>query len=283
MSKKKRAKRENWIERTRVGLRHQRGLTILYIVLRTLVVVTMVMQFFNGNYNNVFTCVLALVLMMIPSFVERRIKVDVPNTLEVIILLFIFSAEILGEIQEYYLMIPHWDTILHTINGFIMAGIGFSMIDLLNQNKKFSIEMSPAFVALVAFCFSMTIGVLWEFFEYGADLLLHTDMQKDTIITSISSVMLNPEGRNVAMTVPIQSVVVNGQVWPGYIDIGLHDTMKDMFVNFVGAVVYSVLGAVYLHGRNKGKFLRRFVLTRMGEESPAGQPEASEKKRSQKE
>ena len=221
----------------------------------------MVMQLIHGNYYNAFTCVLTLVLMLIPSFFERQIRVDVPDTLEIIILLFIFSAEILGEIQEYYVIIPHWDTTLHTINGFIMAGIGFSMVDLLNRNKRFSIQMSPVFVALVAFCFSMTIGVLWEFFEYGADLLLHTDMQKDTWVQAISSVSLHPEGRNIPVSIAIDSVVINGETWPAYLDIGLHDTMKDLLVNFLGAVVYSIIGFAYLKGRSSGRFARRFIVT----------------------
>lgn len=250
-------------------VREHRGLAVVYLVLRLLVIATMVLQFLHGNYYNVLICVLTLVLMLIPSFVERQIKVDVPDTLEVIILLFIFSAEILGEIQEYYVLIPGWDTMLHTINGFIMAGIGFSMIDLLNRNKRFSIQMSPAFVALVAFCFSMTIGVLWEFFEYGADVFFHTDMQKDTWIQAVSSVALHPDGRNIAVTVPIESVVINGETWPGYLDIGLHDTMKDLLVNFIGAVVYSVIGVFYIRGRSKGKFARRFILTVKEEQQTA--------------
>ena len=119
---------------------------------------------------------LTLVLFMIPTFVEHRLHIDVPNTLEIIILLFIFSAEILGEIQEYYLLFSFWDTMLHTINGFLMAAIGIAMVDILNRSRKFKVRLSPAFVALVAFCFSMTVGVVWEFFEYGMDVFFHTDM-----------------------------------------------------------------------------------------------------------
>jgi len=242
-------------------VRQHKGLAAVYFFLRFLVIATAVMQAIHGNYYNVFICVLTLVLMLIPSFFERRIRVDIPDTLEVIILLFIFAAEILGEINEYYLRIPGWDTMLHTINGFLMAGIGFSMIDLLNREKRFSIQMSPLFVALVSFCFSMTIGVLWEFFEYGMDVFFHTDMQKDVWLSAVSSVSLHPEGRNAAVTVAMESVLVNGEVWPGLLDIGLHDTMKDLLVNFIGAVVYSVIGLFYIRGRSKGRFARRFIVT----------------------
>lgn len=230
-----------------------------YVVLRALVLLVLVLEALKGDYYNVFLCGLTLVLFMIPTFVEHRLHIDVPNTLEIIILLFIFSAEILGEIQEYYLMFPFWDTMLHTMNGFLMAAIGIAMVDILNRSRKFKVRLSPAFVALVAFCFSMTVGVVWEFFEYGMDLFFHTDMQKDTWINTIYSVSLNPEGRNVAQQVIVDSVVVNGEAWPGYLDIGLHDTMKDLLVNFVGAVIFSVIGALYIMGGGKGWFAKKFI------------------------
>ncbi len=231
----------------------------VYVILRALVGVVMVLQIFNRDYYDVFLCALTLILFLIPSFVERRLHIDVPNTLEVIILLFIFSAEILGEIQEYYLLFPFWDTMLHTINGFLMAAIGIAMVDILNRSSKFKVRLSPVFVAVVAFCFSMTIGVLWEFFEYGMDCIFHMDMQKDTVISAVTSVMLNPEGHNAAVTVPIESVVINGEAWPGYIDVGLHDTMKDLLVNFIGAVIFSIIGMLYIMGRGKGKFAPKFI------------------------
>lgn len=230
-----------------------------YVILRALVIAVMIRQVFQQEYYDVFLCALTLALFTIPSFVERRLHIDVPNTLEVIILLFIFSAEILGEIQEYYLIFPFWDTMLHTMNGFLMAAIGIAMVDILNRSRKFKVRLSPAFVAVVAFCFSMTIGVLWEFFEYGMDCFFHMDMQKDTLIPAVTSVMLNPEGRNAAVTVPIESVVINGTPWAGYIDIGLHDTMKDLLVNFIGAVVFSVIGMLYIMGRGRGKFAPKFI------------------------
>lgn len=233
-------------------LKRSRAMAAVYFIIRGAVVAVMVRQIIIGNYTNAMLCVLSLVLFMIPSFVERHIKIDIPDTLEVIILLFIFAAEILGEIREYYIILPHWDTMLHTVNGFLMAAIGFSLIDILNRNDKFSISMSPVFVALVAFCFSMTVGVFWEFYEFGMDKVFHTDMQKDTYLEQVTSVELNPQGRNVAVTVDVGDVRVNGESWSGYLDIGLIDTMQDLIVNFIGAFVYSVLGYFYIkHRRNK--------------------------------
>ncbi len=260
-------------ERTKRSAKEHPRLFVCYLVLRFLVIAVMVAQFVNGDYANVFLCILTLILFMIPTFVEKQIKIDVPDTLEVIILLFIFSAEILGEIHEYYLNVPGWDTMLHTINGFLCAAIGIALIDILNRHNKFSISMSPIFVSLVAFCFSMTIGVLWEFFEYAADVFLHTDMQKDTILYSISTVNLNPEGRNIPFIVSdISKTVIYGTVngtpseivLNGYLDVGIKDTMKDMLVNFIGASVFSVMGYFYIKNRGKSrssKFISRFLLT----------------------
>lgn len=234
----------------------------LYAILRLLVVAVMIAQFFNGNYENVFLCILTLILFLIPSFIEMNFKVDIPDALEAIVLLFIFAAEILGEISAYYITFPYWDTMLHTLNGFLAAAIGFSMVDLLNRNERFSFQLSPLFMAVVAFCFSMTIGVVWEFFECGMDLFFGLDMQKDTIVHSINSVMLDPlSGNHPTAIHNITDVTVNGQELGlgGYLDIGLLDTMKDLFVNFIGAVVFSVFGYFYVKYKGKGKLVPSLI------------------------
>ena len=123
-----------------------------------------------------------------------------PDGLEIAIYLFIFSAEILGEINNFYGIIPYWDTMLHTINGFLATAVGFSLVNLLNNNST-HINLSPFYLCLVAFCFSMTIGVLWEFFEYGMDKTFNMDMQKDRVVSQISSVNLNEEKKNEAVTI----------------------------------------------------------------------------------
>lgn len=241
----------------------------IYAILRVLVVAVMIAQIFNGNYENVFLCILTLILFLVPSVVEMNFKIDIPDALEIIILLFIFAAEILGEIRAYYITYPYWDTMLHTLNGFLAAAIGFSLVDLLNRNERFSFQLSPVFMAVVAFCFSMTIGVIWEFFECGMDLFFGLDMQKDTIVTSITSVMLDPAGGNHPTKISdITSVAVNGQElgFSGYLDIGLLDTMKDLFVNFIGAVVFSVFGFFYLRNKGKGKLVNGLIPQILSEE-----------------
>ena len=249
------------------ALRRKRTVAAVYVLLRFLVILTMVAQFFNGNYESVFLCLLTLVLFLLPTILERALMVDLPNTLEVIILLFIFSAEILGEISAFYTTFQGWDTILHTLNGFLCAAIGFALVDLCNRHERVSLSLSPVYMAIVAFCFSMTIGVLWEFFECAMDQLFLLDMQKDAVVRNISSVMLDPTGGNNPVVIRdiTDVIVVTGAGEEialglgGYLDIGILDTMKDLAVNFVGAVVFSVIGYFYVKNRGKGGFASRFI------------------------
>ncbi len=241
----------------------------VYIILRMLVIAAIVISVLRGNYENVFVCVLTLVLLLIPQIIERSFKVNLPDVLEVIILLFVFAAEILGELQCYYIKYPYWDTMLHTINGFICAAAGFALVDVLNRNEKIKLSLSPIYMAIVAFCFSMTVGVLWEFFEFGCDRLLLTDMQKDTVVQTISSTMLDPTGSNKAVIISdINETVVNGEALgvAGYLDVGLYDTMKDLFVNFIGAVVFSVIGFIYVKNRGKKKSIAALFIPTLKED-----------------
>lgn len=235
--------------------------TKIQVLLIILVALSIIRQFFLGNYHNMFLGFLTLLLFSVPQFLDKKLGVTIPVGLETIIFVFIFCAEILGEINAFYVKIPIWDTMLHTTNGFLMAAIGFALIDLFNRSDKFSIKMSPYFVAFFAFCFSMTVGVLWEFFEFSMDWFFATDMQKDWILPAINSVKLNPTGANIPIHVDVQSVVINGETWNlgGYLDIGIVDTMKDLMVNFVGAVVFSVIGIFYLKHRGKGKLAASLI------------------------
>ena len=233
------------------GFRHvanPKVMNAVYLLLRASVILVMVAQFFNRNYENVFLCILTLILFLLPSLIERKLQVDLPDTLEIIILLFAYSAEILGEIQAFYIIFPYWDTILH-------------------RHERFSLHLSPFFMAVTAFCFSMTIGVVWEFFEFFMDQVFLFDMQKDTVLNAISTVMLDPNHGTLA--IPVQDItdviLIHGDGTQtalglgGYLDIGLHDTMADLFVNFIGAVIFSTVGFFYVRSKGKGSFARRFI------------------------
>lgn len=238
---------------------------IVYLILRLLVIISMVFQIVLGNISNSLMCVLALILFTLPTIISEKFKIGIPSLLETIIYLFIFSSAILGEINNFYGIIPFWDTMLHTLNGFICAGIGFSLVDILNQSGQ-KINLSPLYVAIVAFCFSMTIGVLWEFYEFTADSLFRFDMQKDRIIQSISSVELNESRENNPIKIDdIERTEIYSKdgtittIENGYLDIGIIDTMKDLFVNFIGAVTFSIIGFLYIKNREKYKFTENFI------------------------
>lgn len=239
----------------------------VYWILRLLVLIVLVLQLLNHNYENVFMCILTLLLLIVPSFVQTTFHVELPTTLEILIYLFIFAAEILGEIDHYYLKYEFWDTMLHTINGFLAAAIGYSLVTLLNKNEKIQFSLSPMFTAVVAFCFSMTIGVCWEFFEFSMDTFFGMDTQKDTFINAIHSVSLSPDGSMTTLE-GIKNVIVDGQVLStqGYLDIGLVDTMGDLFVNFIGAFIFSVLGFFFTKTKGKGKIARRFIPRKKSED-----------------
>lgn len=263
-AKKVKQQKPSFFKNLNEQMRQKKSTFAVYTVLRALVIVALVRFIITFRFESAFICAITLVLMILPSLLEKHLRIELPSTLEIIILLFIFAAEILGEIEAYYIKFAFWDTMLHTINGFLCAAVGFALLDIINRDSKIKFNVGPLYLSIVAFCFSMTIGVLWEFGEFSLDYLFHTDAQKDTVLNSISTVMLDPNGENKAVTVSgITDVIVNGQSLGlgGYLDIGLYDTMKDLFVNFIGAAVFSVIGFFYVKNRGKGKFAKRFIPT----------------------
>ena len=238
----------------------------VYLTLRLLVIICMVAQAMHGNWENVFLCILTLVMFNVPTLIENKLKIDFPSTLEKIVYLFIFAAEILGEIQNFYGIFKTWDTLLHTLNGFLCAAVGFSLIDIINREERFKNKLSPLFLSLVAFCFSMTVGVMWEFFEFAADRYFLFDMQKDRVVDVISSVELNEKEENKVKVIDdIEKTIIYTKdkeqivIEDGYLELGVIDTMKDLFVNFIGAIVFSIFGYLYVINRDKYKVLEKII------------------------
>ena len=232
----------------------------VYIIIRLILVSLLTAGILNGKWENVMTCVLTLGLLMLPLFIDRKLSVALPSVLETIVVLFVFAANVMGELGAFYEKIPIWDSLLHTVNGFICAGVGFGLTDILNRSERVKLSLSPMFVCLFSFRFSMTVGGVCEFCEYGADMLFEKDMQKDTVITAIHSGLISGKPNVIMHIRDITSTVVNGENLGinGYLDIGLIDTMKDLLVNFVGAAVFDTIGWFYLKGRSAG-FLRNFI------------------------
>ena len=246
-------------------VKEQRGVFILYSILRLLVVLIGIRSVLLHNYDVTATCLLVLALFFVPSILEETLKIRIPALFEGIIYCFIFAAEILGELAHFYTQIPIWDTMLHTLNGFLFAAVGFSTVELLNRTNK-NVNLSPLYLTMVAFCFSMTIGVLWEFFECGADIFLGQDMQKDFIVDHFQSVTLDPNhSQEVIHVTDITGTVIqtaSGETFHidgGYLDIGILDTMKDLLVNFIGAVVFCSFGFAFLKYGEKRKVANKVV------------------------
>lgn len=266
--KDKKIRKEKLKKKTKqvMGLKAKETI-VVYFALRFLVIVCMVGQAVHSNWNNVFLCGLTLILFTVPTLITNKLNIELPSFLEITVYLFIFAAEILGEIQNFYGVFKHWDTMLHTLNGFLCAAVGFSLIDIINRGERFNIKLSPLFLSLVAFCFSMTVGVLWEFYEYASDRYFLLDMQKDRIVQVISSVELNEENKNVPVVlkdITKTDIYYNNDkdkltIEGGYLELGINDTMKDLFVNFIGAVVFSILGYLYVKNRDEYKILEKFI------------------------
>lgn len=240
-----RGKLQAFVRRLKDRIALNRRTFILYSILRVLVLLTLIRCIMTQRWEGVAISILVLVLFLVPSIVEDKAHIEIPGLFQAIIYTFIFAAETLGEIDHYYVLIPGWDTVLHTLNGFLCAAIGFSLVDLLNRSSK-NINLSPIYVTIVAFCFSMTIGVLWEFVEFGFDTFLGMDMQKDTFVTSISSVALDPA--NEGNRIQIRDIATTA------ITTASGDTMKDLLVNFAGALVFSVIGYRHLKRNESGNW-----------------------------
>ena len=254
--------KEKRSEQLRWQWENNRPAFLTWFLLRLIVLAVLIRSVMLGYWENAFICLLVLFLFLLPSLLEKRLGVSFPSGLQTVILIHIFACEILGELGCYYVRYPHWDTITHTVWGFLCAAIGYALVDILNRNDSTHFHLSPAFLAVVAFCFSMTIGVLWEFFEFAADQLLLLDMQKDTVITRFSSVLLDATSSNIPIQVNnIADVAVNGASLGlnGYLDIGLFDTMEDLFVNSIGALVFSLIGYFRTKSENAKRIAESFI------------------------
>lgn len=256
-------------EESKAEIKRSKASFVVFLILGLSVIALLFWSLITKNYENSASCVLVLILFTVPSFVERHLHIDIPIPFEIIILVFIYAAQILGEMNSFYIKFPWWDTMLHTINGFLFAAVGFALCDIFNQNDTIKFKLSPLFLSVVAFCFSMTIGVLWEFFEFGMDKLFLFDMQKDTLVTQFSSVYFDTTNSNVMVkVVNIGKTVIYDTIGNvlqvisgGYLDIGITDTMQDLFVNLIGAIVFSIFGFLYVKSRGKNKLASHFIPT----------------------
>lgn len=221
------------------------ALPLLRNALRILVFPVLIRQILMGKAGYVYLCVLTLALMELPGWAERRLKVALPPIMEGLILLFLFSSEILGEIRGCYVRYPGWDAALHGVSGFLFASIGSVLPQLADRQRC----AGTMFRVLFGICFSVTVGVLWEFLEWGVDGLFGLDMQKDTVIHALRSVCLDPRGGNCVGSISgVRETILilrdgSREILGlnGYLDVGLHDTMGDLLMDLAGAAVFALL------------------------------------------
>lgn len=159
-------------------------------------------------------CLLGLIVMTLPSLISRKWKLEIPHFVYLLYYLFLYCSVFLGEVFEFYYVIPHWDTMLHFFSGGMLGALGFILVDLLNREQKVSVHLSPLFVCIFAFCFALAAGAIWEIYEYTCDTLLKLNMQKYATE---------------------QGVALMGRA-------ALNDTMKDILFDALAALIVSVLG-----------------------------------------
>ena len=186
--------------RIRRQARAHRATFFVYAALRLTVLAALVFAVAAGHWTTAFFCVLTLLLFLAPFLAEEAFRIELPSALEIVILLFIFCSEMLGEAAAFYVNVPLWDSLLHLVNGFLCAAVGFALAELMNRRRR-KPNLSPLFLAVVAFSFSMTVGALWEFFEFFMDAVFHTDMQKDFLVDAVRSVLLDESRKNIVVSV----------------------------------------------------------------------------------
>ena len=235
------------------------SVTAVYAVLSAYTFIVTAVFLIKGDFRKVLGAATTLAFFLLPGLFEKLLKMKFPAMLEIAIVFFIFSGPLLGEIHYLYVRTWYWDKLMHTVSGFIFAAVGYTFFNTQRQEKQ--LGSSPSlYLAAAAICFSIAIAVLWEFYEFGADRLLSIDMQKDTVINTISSVMLDPTNRNIPIVIKdITDVAVNGESlgFDGYLDIGLYDTMADLLCNTVGAIIFYV--TAYIDTKTNKRLLNKVV------------------------
>ena len=175
-------------------------------------------------------CVLGMVVLLLPSVIARRLKIEIPSGMMILFVIFLYCAIYLGEVRSFYYHIQSWDTVLHWFSGAMIGALGFSFVALFNNSERIPVNLSPFFVAAFAFCFAVTLGVFWEFYEYSFDGLLGLNMQKFALEDGTQLV-----GR-----------------------AALQDTMKDLVVDAVGAFAASLIG--YISLKHKKGWIEKFQI-----------------------
>jgi len=225
---------------------------IVKIFLGLLIILIMVRQLILKEWFLAFTCCYTIGLFTIPRIFDKKFNIKFPVFMEIGIYLFIFASCILGEVGEYYIHVSWWDDLLHVTSGMLLMAISLYLVSVYDSRIT-RLYLTNFFKILLSFCLTITVLVLWECFEFCMDKIFLTDMQKDTVIKEIVSVNLNEELVNRPVKIHVDHLYVNHEDWinlyGGYIDIGLNDTMHDLFDGLIGSSIIAILS--YLYYRRK--------------------------------
>lgn len=189
----------------------------LVIFLHLVMGVELLAVIYEGHWVHVFLLLAISTITLMPIVLGRRLQIHIPAEFQILTIVFVFAALFLGEIHRYYDRWWWWDIALHASSGLLLGIFGFLLVYVLNENERAQLSMRPRFVALFAFLFAVAVGALWEIFEFAMDSLAGTNMQKP---------MLGD-------------------------DSGLTDTMWDLIVDAIGALIISLLGWWYLVRRER--------------------------------
>lgn len=198
------------------------------------VVFTILWLVVREQYGRLPMAVVTLLLVAAPLVMERLLGVHIALPVFIFTLLYAVGP-MLGFCYNLYYHVPWWDKMLHIFGGVAFALLGLFLFEKFADPQRVRRWMTVVF----ALCFSMAVAVGWEFFEYGMDTLFGMDMQDDTVITEITSYLLDGAPGEAGSIRDITAVTVNGKPLPvrGYIDIGLNDTMWDMLLETLGTLV----------------------------------------------
>jgi uncharacterized membrane protein YjdF len=196
----------------------------IVIFVATVMTIDLAIFLYSGLWQTAFLTLAIMAVILAPTLLGVRLPVKIPPEIQVLALLFVFAALFLGEIQRYYDRIPWWDQALHVSSGLLLGILGFLLVYVLNANKRIDLHLQPSFVALFAFLFAVSVGTLWEIFEFAMDTLFGLNMQK--------AKFGDPSG--------------------------LTDTMWDLFIDVLGALVISVYGWWYMNDPEQS-FIERWI------------------------
>ncbi|MFK5883512.1 MAG: hypothetical protein QM489_04125 [Candidatus Izemoplasma sp.] len=176
----------------------------------------------DSGMTNTFLVVFTAIAILIPMAIESKYNIEVPDFLEVLLLVMLFVGVVLGFLNDYYANVKNFDKFTHTLSGVTLSVIAFQALYTLNRSKNIAFKMEPLIMSVFAYTLSITLLVIWEFYEFLSDVISYN--------------LDNDSGRNMQRYQWINDSLIFPQ------DYGLYDTMIDLFVGSIGSLIVVVVG-----------------------------------------